>query len=249
MDSYSWSENSAGCTITTSTTAQCVMVNFTAPGNCLLLLTIVDEGCPANCEKRITAEDCGGGEGRTPGFWKQVHHFGHWPAQWCPSASCGCTRTLFCDVFNCGAAGAGCSSAVQQAYAGKTLLQVLQQGGGGFKALGRHAVAGLLNSGVDPNILDYAFSTQEVINMVNNAIATCNPGPAHADLAENNELEGGSIGGQSFCTDLNLDGGVNQHDLTIMLGNWGNSGTGDVNNDGIVGPADLSLLLSNWGSF
>jgi hypothetical protein len=106
-----------------------------------------------------------------------------------------------------------------------------------------------LNSAVDDDLIDYAFSTQEVIDMVNEAIATCNPGPAHALLAENNELEGGSLGGQSFCTDLNLDGGVNQHDLNIMLGNWGHAGVGDVNNDGIVGPADLSVLLSNWGSF
>jgi hypothetical protein len=250
MDSYSWSEASAGCEITSALDAQCVTVSFTAAGNCLLELDVVDNGCPASCELRITAEECGGGEGRTPGFWKQAHHFGHWPAQWCPSDTCPCApATLFCDVFNCAGAGVGCTSAVNSAYAGKTLLQVLQQGGGGFKALGRHAVAGLLNSGVDPSILDYPFSTAEVIAMVNNAIATCMTQPAHGDLADSNELEGGSLGGQSFCNDLNLDGQVNQHDLDILLGRWGQVGLGDIDNNGIVGPSDLMILLSNWGSF
>jgi hypothetical protein len=73
-----------------------------------------------------------GGEGCTPGYWKQRQHFGSWTAPYAPS-------TQFSDVF-------------ENAFPGKTLLQVLQQGGGGLKALGRHTVAALLNSasaGVD----------------------------------------------------------------------------------------------------
>jgi hypothetical protein len=85
--------------------------------------------------------------------------------------------------------------------------------------------------------------------MVNNAIATCQTQPAHGDLADNNELEGGSIGGQSFCTDLNLDGAVNNNDLTILLNNWGRSGMGDIDNNGVVGTNDVSILLSNWGTY
>ena len=50
-----------------------------------------------------------GGQGCTPGFWKQAHHFHHWPAGVTPS-------TLFSDVF-------------EDAFPGKTLLQVLRQGG------------------------------------------------------------------------------------------------------------------------
>jgi hypothetical protein len=141
-------------------------ITYSVPGDCSVevcctfQLSVDDpnDNAPKSiCEKTLCCIPCtGGGEGRTPGFWKQAHHFGHWPDQWCPHASCGCTPTQFCAVFNCAGAGAGCTSAVNGAYAGKTLLDVLKQGGGGFKALGRHAVAGLLNSGVDPAILDYA---------------------------------------------------------------------------------------------
>jgi hypothetical protein len=254
---YTWSVTDGPCVITggQGTTT----ITYSVPGDCSVevcctfQLSVDDpnDNAPKSiCEETLCCIPCtGGGEGRTPGFWKQAHHFGHWPDQWCAHASCGCTPTQFCAVFNCAGAGAGCTSAVNGAYAGKTLLDVLKQGGGGFKALGRHAVAGLLNSGVDPAILDYAFSTAEVIAMVNNAIATCQTQPAHGDLADNNELEGGSIGGQSFCTDLNLDGAVNNNDLTILLNNWGRSGMGDIDNNGVVGTNDVSILLSNWGTY
>jgi len=49
----------------------------------------------------------------------------------------------------------------EDAFPGKSLLQVLGLNGGGLKALGRHAVAALLNS-TNPQI-DYAFTQSEVI--------------------------------------------------------------------------------------
>lgn len=74
----------------------------------------------------------GGGEGCTPGYWKQKQHFDSWPAQYT-------TGMAFNSVFAGG-------------FPGKSLLDVLGQGGGGLIALGRHTVAALLNaasSGVD----------------------------------------------------------------------------------------------------
>ncbi|MEY3026245.1 MAG: Dockerin type domain [Planctomycetota bacterium] len=48
--------------------------------------------------------------------------------------------------------------------------------------------------------------------------------------------------------DLNGDGIVNSADLTILLNQWGTSGSSaDLNGDGTVGSADLSILLSSWG--
>lgn len=77
-----------------------------------------------------------GGEGCTPGYWKQSQHFDSWRAPYTPS-------TQFSAVF-------------ENAFPGKTLLQVLAQGGGGLTALGRHTVAALLNgasgSGVSANL-------------------------------------------------------------------------------------------------
>ncbi|MFM7261167.1 MAG: hypothetical protein ACKO3W_11240 [bacterium] len=47
--------------------------------------------------------------------------------------------------------------------------------------------------------------------------------------------------------DLDGDGFVSAADLSALLGNWGNSGTGDINGDGFVNAADLSTLLGSWG--
>jgi hypothetical protein len=86
-----------------------------------------------------------GGEGCTPGYWKQAHHFDSWPAPYTPS-------TLFSSVF-------------ENAFPGKTLLDVLSQGGGGICALGRHTVAALLNSASSG--VDYDLTTSEVISHFN----------------------------------------------------------------------------------
>jgi hypothetical protein len=82
-----------------------------------------------------------GGEGCTPGYWKQPQHFGNWTAPYDPN-------DLFSEHF-------------ENAFPGMTLLQVLSQGGGGLKALGRHTVAALLNSASAG--VDYEFTTAEVI--------------------------------------------------------------------------------------
>jgi len=65
-------------------------------------------------------------QGCTPGYWKQDQHFDSWTAPYTPN-------TLFNTVFD-------------NAFPGKTLLQVLENGGGGLDALGRHTVAALLSS-------------------------------------------------------------------------------------------------------
>ncbi len=86
------------------------------------------------CHSECDCDDCGGHccpppdlEGCTPGYWKQEHHFDSWPADLAP-------EDLFVDVFGV------------DAFPGLTLLDVLDQGGGGLIALGRHSVAALLNS-------------------------------------------------------------------------------------------------------
>jgi hypothetical protein len=90
------------------------------------------------------------GEGCTPGFWKQSHHFDHWKYYdpW----------DKFDVVF--GVDGPG--------Y--KTLLETLGLGGGGKYALGRHAVAALLNA--TSYKVDYAYTVAEVIQIVQTAYAT-----------------------------------------------------------------------------
>jgi len=86
-----------------------------------------------------------GGEGCTPGYWKQEQHFDSWPAGYLPG-----------DLF---------SKYFEDAFPGKTLLFVLWQGGGGLNALGRHAVSALLNAASSG--VDYDLSVQQVINGFN----------------------------------------------------------------------------------
>lgn len=72
-----------------------------------------------------------GGEGCTPGYWKQKQHFDSW------------TNPPY-DPDNMFV-----SAGFDDAFPGMTLLEVLKQGGGGLKALGRHTVAALLNTASD----------------------------------------------------------------------------------------------------
>jgi uncharacterized repeat protein (TIGR01451 family) len=97
--------------------------------------TTVEADDPATLE----LEPALGGQGCTPGYWKQKQHFDSWVG-YVPD---GDDATLFVDVFGV------------DAFPDMTLLDVLKQGGGGLKALGRHTVAALLNaaSGIDYDIV------------------------------------------------------------------------------------------------
>ena len=80
--------------------------------------------------------------GCTPGYWKT--HLSNWPAPYTPS-------TQFSAVFD-------------NAFPGMTLLQVMNLGGGGLNALGRHAVAGVLSAAAGIN---YPLTAQQVIDAFN----------------------------------------------------------------------------------
>jgi hypothetical protein len=95
-----------------------------------------------------------GGEGCTPGFWKQPQHFDSWPVS--------TTTTL---------AAAGFTNTGLPA--GTTLLEALSFQGGptvqdAKNILLRQAAAAYLNS-FD---IDYPLTTQEVLDLVNDALAS-----------------------------------------------------------------------------
>ncbi|MHC4317923.1 MAG: SdrD B-like domain-containing protein, partial [Planctomycetota bacterium] len=102
------------------------------------------------------SNDCGfyeplGGEGCTPGYWKQEHHFCNWPAPYEP--------------------GQPFSMWFDDAFAGKPLLTVMSQsassapGPNQLNSLGRHAVAALLNAASSD--VAYDLSPEDVIEMFN----------------------------------------------------------------------------------
>ena len=124
-----------------------------------------------------------GDEGCTPGFWKQEHHFGHYPEPYTP-------WTLFSDAFN-----------NPDAFPGMTLVDVLSQGGGGLKALGRHSAAGLLNAASMG--VEYALTVDGVIDGFNDAFDDGSKSAYNAQkdiFADANE-EGCPLDGQSFWGD------------------------------------------------
>lgn len=104
-----------------------------------------------------------GGMGCTPGYWKQKHHFDSWVNY--------DQDDLYDEIFG--------------VDYGKTLLKALKQGGGHEKALGRHATAALLNAG-NPQV-DYAFTTGQIIQMVQDAYATGDFEGAKNKLEHENE--------------------------------------------------------------
>lgn len=108
-----------------------------------------------------------GGYGCSPGFWKQPQHLQYWVG-YMPG-------DLYEVVFG-----------VDASFPSMTLLQVLQEGGGGERALGRHAVSALLNS--TSGEVDYGLTTAQVIAMVQNAYATGNFVGAVAMFEKQNKL-------------------------------------------------------------
>ena len=91
-----------------------------------------------------------GGQGCTPGFWRQLHHFEHWVG-YDPD-------DLYSAVFGVIRAG--------------TLLENVTARGGGENALARHSVAALLNA--SSPFVDYDLSVADVIAAVQAAFATGN---------------------------------------------------------------------------
>lgn len=161
-------ESAADCDLAAgaSVSYNCVVPNVTQ--------SFENEACVEGKRDGVTVGDCDpstveippqGGQGCTPGYWKQSQHFDSW-VTYDPSDD---YETVF-----------GVDASFD-----KTLLGALQQGGGGEKALGRHAVAALLNTS-NPDV-SYAFSTAGVINIVQNAYATGNFNGAKNMLEFENE--------------------------------------------------------------
>jgi hypothetical protein len=107
--------------------------------------------------------------GCTPGYWKQKHHFDSWPNPPVDPAA-----TTFFDAFS-----------VVPTNGDVLLAKALRIGGGGENALLRHASAAYLNA-MSPDV-DYFFTPDEVIAIVQDAYATGDFENAKDRLATENE--------------------------------------------------------------
>jgi Ca2+-binding RTX toxin-like protein len=134
------------------------------------------------------SEDGGGDEGLTPGYWKQCHHFDDW-VEYRP---CDKYKTVFKVDICCKL----------------TLLDALKAKGGGVDALLRHSAAALLNA-AHPNI-DYAFSENEILSMVQNAFLTGEYEAVKNQFEIENEKgadlsDGGDSGSSTDVYDFGID--------------------------------------------
>ena len=126
-------------------------------------------------------------EGCSPGFWK--NHPDAYPAPYTPNTTLGSVFTLpGCGGIS-GLSGATFDQALR--FHGGSTLQAAAQ------ILLRQAVAALLNAGAD---ISYPLTTQQVINEVNAALASCDRGTI---LAEAARLDGYNnlvcpLGGRAF---------------------------------------------------
>lgn len=103
--------------------------------------------------------------GCTPGYWK--NHVYMWAKCQYPTGhpkapGAILSSDLFEEAF---------VLSVTSILDGKTLLEVSTLGGGGVRALGRHAVAALLNA-THPDVKYYSYSAWDVIHMVQDAISS-----------------------------------------------------------------------------
>jgi hypothetical protein len=140
-------------------TVQTVAVNATDVDT--LRVILAGSGAIDNIKLSVQDEEVGA-QGCTPGFWKKHTNVwqGYTPDQ------------LFNQVF-----GVNYQSSL-------TLLGALNQGGGGFAALGRHATAALLNAAHEH--VDYGLTTSQVVAAVQQAFASGDPEPLKDQLDELN---------------------------------------------------------------
>lgn len=122
----------------------------------LFLETTSADECTSTCSMTFPIIECPGEvlvmcEGCSQGYWRQPQHFSDWPAPYQPN-----------DLF---AETAADGEVFEDAFPGKTLRQVLRNGGGGLNALGRQTVAALLNGASEP--VNFPYPPVSVITLFN----------------------------------------------------------------------------------
>ena len=144
--------------------------------------TTVDAGVTAvvriDIEKYVHGEylvqGAGGGEGLTPGFWKNHSAYGPAPLSGWPETGLS-PDASYEAIFG-----------VDVPASAPTLLQALGTGGGGVDALLRHSTAALLNA-ANPYV-DYAYTQAQIISMVQAAFVSGDYETPKNLFASQNEL-------------------------------------------------------------
>lgn len=144
--------------VKTTRTGPYVTVDPVTPGDATSgdMLSAPDNGFVVEF---INTEFLGGGEGCTPGYWKQEHHFDSYPAPLTPATPFIGTETGFTYDPQLKSPASGNASSL-------TLLDALSLRGGGVNALIRHAAAAILNAN-SPSVAS-SFMPAQVQTLYNN---------------------------------------------------------------------------------
>jgi len=141
------------------------------------VVTPTDAGPPDDDDASVVIDvECAppGGEGCTPGFWRQTQHSAEFNAAIAALGGVTDFHTLF-----------GLTSAQTGLDSGLTMLQAVNLGGGGANLIARHGAAALLNA-AHPGV-DYAYTEAEVIAAVQAAFGVGTSSISIADLIAANE--------------------------------------------------------------
>ena len=120
-----------------------------------------------------------GGEGCTPGYWRQDQHFGNWPVDPYTATVADDFLPDYCEDYDTDLQGPESGS-----VCGLTLLEAVQLRGGGVNALMRHAVAAWLNAG---STVDFYYAQSEVVDMTESALMSGMYTPTKNGFEEANE--------------------------------------------------------------
>jgi hypothetical protein len=161
-----------------------VFINSSVPGNNVIDATTTFSVLGVSLTRSTAAgQDAGpdgsdsaekeyiGGEACSPGFWKQPHHFGHYPLSIVHPLT-----TTYGSIFNQAPAP----------WAGMTFPQAISANGGGGNVLARHSGAAYLNS----QTIAYLLTPGEVVILTNNAWADFKDGSVN----DNDDLDGNGVG-------------------------------------------------------
>jgi len=96
-----------------------------------------------------------------------------------------------------------------------------------------------ISNGTDTKIYTYHFTTFASLSTVSSGGGSGGGGSTVATTTTTTAKKG----------DANNDSKVDKYDFSLMMSNWGKTGTNvcDFNNDSKVDKYDFSLMMSNWG--
>ena len=214
---FAWVASGGGNIVSDANTAT---PTVNAAGTYTLTVTDPANGCTATNVVLVTVQPCTTFDGCSPGFWKNHetlwNQFTNFPPAHMPAGLKFITTTNYFTYFGITPGSNGMPTNL-------TMHGAISQGGGGCKALSRHAVSALLSSASGLNI-EYPTGTSDFTSLYNAIRAALLSGKCSGPLFS--QLEKISDGDHSNCGKFNA--------LRSIHGNSANIETEVIKNISVV---------------